>query len=248
MRFVLYNIRYATGARMHDYLRPTRKNLARITGFLRDQEPDLIGLVEVDHGSYRTGGKDQAQLLAASLGHYHSHCVKYRERSFWRAVPVLGKQGNAFLTRDRIRNERFHFFEHGMKRLVMELELDHVKVFLVHLALGSRVRHQQLGALYQLVRETQKPYIVAGDFNLLWGEREIDLFLAASGLQNANVQSLPTYPSRNPCRHLDFILYSPQVNIRAFRVPQVPFSDHLPLIFDFDVVVESEKRQQPRLH
>jgi endonuclease/exonuclease/phosphatase family metal-dependent hydrolase len=89
---------------------------------------------------------------------------------------------------------------------------------------------------------------VAGDFNLLWGEREIDLFLAASGLQNANTKSLPTYPSHNPHRHLDFILYSAGVNLRDFHVPRVPFSDHLPLVMDFDIDVATEKRQRPRLH
>ncbi|MBE0599001.1 MAG: endonuclease/exonuclease/phosphatase family protein [Desulfuromonadales bacterium] len=248
MRFVLYNIRYGTGMKMHNFMRSSTRNLERISAFLHALEPDLVGLVEVDHGSYRTGGKDQAKLLADALGHYHSYCVKYQERSFWREVPVLGKQGNAFLARDRIRNEVFHFFEHGMKRLVMELELDHVVVYLVHLALGSRVRHQQLGALYNLVKKTRKPYIVAGDFNVLSGEREIDLFLAASGLQNANVRRQPTYPSSHPHRHLDFILYSRGVKIRNFRVPQVPFSDHLPLVLDFDVKVGKEKRRRPRMH
>jgi endonuclease/exonuclease/phosphatase family metal-dependent hydrolase len=248
MRFVLYNIRYATGVKMHSYLRPSSKNLQRITSFMGELQPDLVGLIEVDHGSYRSGGKNQAELMAASLGHYHSHSIKYRENSFWRNVPVLRQQGNAFLTRDRIRNERFHFFEHGMKRLVMELELDHVVVFLVHLALGSRVRHEQLGALYNLVKQTKKPYIVAGDFNVLWGEREIDLFLAASGLRSANVQRLPTFPSVRPNRHLDFILHSSRIKVRDFSVPQVPFSDHLPLVLDFDVDVRRDLRRKSRPH
>jgi len=246
MRFVLYNIRYGTGLKARDYVRFSTRNLERIAAFLRGEEPDLIGLIEVDLGSYRSGGKNQAQLLAESLGHFHSHAVKYEERSFWRRLPVLGKQGNAFLARDRIRNETFHFFEQGMKRLVIELELDHVVVYLVHLALGSRARHQQLGALYSLVKQTQKPVVVAGDFNALWGEQEIDLFLAATGLQNANKARLPTYPSGNPHRHLDFILHGPQIVVREFRVPQVPFSDHLPLVLDFDIAVEDERRRTPR--
>jgi endonuclease/exonuclease/phosphatase family metal-dependent hydrolase len=246
MRFVLYNIRYGTGLKLGNYLRSSGRNLERITSFLRELQPDLVGLIEVDHGSFRSRGKNQAEVMAAALGHYHSHSVKYEEDSLWRNVPVLRQQGNAFLARDRIRNERFHFFEHGMKRLVMELELEHVVVFLVHLALGSRVRHHQLGALYNLVRQTSKPFIVAGDFNALWGEREIDLFLAAAGLKNANVQSLPTFPSQNPSRHLDFILYSQRVQIRDFGIPRVPFSDHLPLVLDFDVKVRREKRKASR--
>ncbi|MDX2480686.1 MAG: endonuclease/exonuclease/phosphatase family protein [Desulfuromusa sp.] len=246
MRFVHYNMCYATGPKMHNSMRSTAKNLVRIIEFLRDLEPDLVGLIEVDHGSYRSGGKNQAELLAEALGHYHSHSVKYAESSFWRHIPVLRKQGNAFLTRGRIRNETFHFFERGMKRLVIELELEHVVIYLVHLALGSRVRHQQLGELYDLVKGTEKPCLVAGDFNALWGEREINLFLAATGLQDANRESLPTYPSNNPRRHLDFILHSKEIKVHDFQVPPVQFSDHLPLVVDLDVQVEKDLRKVSR--
>ncbi len=246
MRFVLYNIRYATGPKVRNYVRSSGRNLSRICNFLRGLEPDLIGLIEVDQGSYRSGGKNQAELLAESLGHYHSHSIKYGERSFWRHVPVLRKQGNAFLARDRIRNETFHFFDRGMKRLVIELELDHVVIYLVHLALGARARHEQLDDLYAMVKAAEKPCLVAGDFNMLWGEREIDMFLAASGLQNANRERLPTYPSKSPQRHLDFILYSQGVRVRDFRVPQVSYSDHLPLVVDFDVEIKEDQRQAKR--
>lgn len=246
MRFLLYNICYATGPRMHNYARSSHKNLARITTFMRDLEPDLIGLVEVDQGSYRTGGKNQVESLAESLGHYHSHAIKYGQDSFWRHVPIVKQQGNAFLARDRIRNETFHFFERGMKRLVIELELEHLVVYLAHLSLGARARHHQLDALYTLVKKTQRPCLVAGDFNMLWGEREIDMFLAASGLQNANTARLPTYPSKNPRRHLDFVLHSKEIKIRDFQVPRVTFSDHLPVVVDFDVEVEQDQRKAPR--
>lgn len=246
MRFLLYNIRYATGRRAHGFLGPSRRNLERITAFLEEEQPDLVGLIEVDHGSYRSGGRNQSELLAESLGHYHAHAVKYRENSLWSRVPVLRKQGNAFLARDRIRQTTFHFFDQGMKRLVLELELEHAVAYLVHLSLGVRARHRQLRALYQMVRRTNKPHLVAGDFNMLMGEEEIDLFLAATGLQNANREGLPTYPSRNPRRHLDFVLYSKGIEVRDFRVPRVELSDHLPLVVDLDVEVAMDKRRRPR--
>ena len=246
MRFLLYNICYATGPKVRNYARSSGKNLTRITTFMRELEPDLIGLIEVDHGSYRTGGKNQVEQMAESLGHYHSHAIKYGQKSFWRRVPVVRNQGNAFLARDRIRNETFHFFERGMKKLVIELELEHLVVYLAHLSLGARTRHHQLGALYDLVKKTERPCIVAGDFNMLWGEREIDMFLAATGLQNANIEGLPTYPSKKPYRHLDFVLHSKEINVRDFQVPMVPFSDHLPVVVDFDVKVEKEQRKSAR--
>lgn len=246
MRFLLYNIRYATGPKMHSYMRTSHRNLNRIAAFLRGMEPDLIGLVEVDQGSYRSGGKNQVELLAEALGHYHSHSIKYDHNSLWRRVPVLKKQGNAFLARDRIRNETFHYFKRGMKRLAIELELDHLVVYLVHLSLGAKARHHQLGDLYNLVKNTGKPCLVAGDFNMLWGEREIELFLAATGLQNANSENLPTFPSNQPRRHLDFVLHSKDIEIVDFQVPCVPFSDHLPVMVDFNVKVSEEHRREQR--
>ena len=93
----------------------------------------------------------------------------------------------------------------------------------------------QLRRLYDLIAETRKPVIVAGDFNTFWGENEIYLFKRAARLQSANLHGLPTYPSRAPRKELDFILYQEGIEVTSFEVPRVKFSDHLPLICDFEV-------------
>ncbi len=108
-------------------------------------------------------------------------------------------------------------------------------VFLVHLSVKYRHRHLQLRRLYDLIMDTDKPVIVAGDFNTFWGENEIYLFMRAAGLTSANVASLPTYPSRAPRKELDFVLYQSGIRITGFDIPQVRYSDHLPLICDFEV-------------
>ena len=77
--------------------------------------------------------------------------------------------------------------------------------------------------------------IVAGDFNAFWGDRELELFMAASGLCNANARRWPTFPSRKPRRQLDFILHSPAIRVTNFRIPNVKYSDHMPLVCDFEV-------------
>jgi len=106
----------------------------------------------------------------------------------------------------------------------------------VHLSLKYRHRHLQLRRLYDLICDTEKPVIVAGDFNTFWGENEIYLFMKAAGLQSANIRSLPSYPSRSPRKELDFVLYQDGIKMRHFEIPDVRFSDHLPLVCDFDVV------------
>jgi endonuclease/exonuclease/phosphatase family metal-dependent hydrolase len=59
--------------------------------------------------------------------------------------------------------------------------------------------------------------------------------MRAAGLTSANVDSVPTYPSRSPRKELDFILYQEGIEVTSFEVPQVKFSDHLPLVCDFNV-------------
>ncbi len=240
MRLLLYNIRYGTGRRrrwawMHT-LTPTVNHLPAICRFIQDVDPDVVGLVEVDAGSYRAGRLNQAEQLAEEIGHYHSYRMKYRASGgVGRLLPVLNKQGNAFLTRGVIQREVFHEFTDGFKRLVIELELESVRLFLVHLALGFRARHGQLAELSDLIAQSSKPCILAGDFNSIWGAHELNLFLKATGLASANTEHAPTYPSWRPRRELDFVCHSPSLKLRRFAMPPVTLSDHLPLICDFDV-------------
>jgi len=240
LRFLLYNIRYATGSKQSrfpwsGYLQRTSGHLDEIIRFIKPLQPDILGLVEVDGGSYRSKKQNQAESIARELGHYHAYRTKYSEKpQFSGRVPIINNQGNAFITKDSIHDARYHYFTKGFKRLVIELEMENLVIFLVHLSLGFRIRHQQLSMLYQLVKNTKKPHIVAGDFNALWGEKEIDLFLAATGLRNVNRESKPSFPSWEPKRHLDFILCSSAIQERRFWIPDVKLSDHLPLVFDFD--------------
>ena len=243
MRFLLYNIRYATGtgAAFHlpvpgaGYLRSNARVLTGITRFIKDKDPDIVGLVEVDTGSIRSGRVNQAQVIAQSLGHYSTYQCKYGADSLNTFVPIVNKQANAFLAAPRVEGERFHYFDTGIKRLIIELELDDLCVFLVHLSLKFRHRHVQLRQVYELVRKSNKPVIVAGDFNTFWGEHEMALFMEATGLRSANRHRLPSYPARRPRIELDFILYSRGIEIDSFEVPDVTFSDHRPLICDFRI-------------
>ena len=243
MRLVVYNIRYGTGVGWNfhvpfpfsGYLKPTHTNVARITEFLDDLNPDIVGLLEVDNGSYRHARRSQAVEIAEALGFDHVYESKYSRSSLAKAIPVLRQQGNAFLTNQSIHARVFHYFLQGIKRLVIELELDSVILFLVHLSLAFRHRHFQLRDLYHLFRNVDKPVIVAGDFNAFWGDHELDLFLGATGLVNANPTAIPTFPSHNPKKQLDFVLHSPEIQVQNFQVPNVCLSDHMPLVCDFGI-------------
>ena len=243
MRLLLYNIRYAVGggASMHmplpgaGYVLGNQSVLPEIAKFIKSVDPDIVGLIEVDTGSIRSRNVNQAEKLAGDLGMNTSYETKYGEKSFNQLLPIVRMQGNAFMAASRMHGETFHYFDTGIKRLIIELEMQDYAIFLVHLSLKYRHRHLQLRRLYDLIQETKKPVVVAGDFNTFWGENEIYLFMKAAGLRSANVDSLPTYPSRAPRKELDFILYQDGIEVTSFEIPNIRLSDHMPLVCDFEL-------------
>jgi endonuclease/exonuclease/phosphatase family metal-dependent hydrolase len=248
VRFLLYNVRYGTGSgpRFHlpvpyaGFFKRTTCNLECIVSFIDSVKPDIVGLIEIDIGSFRSENICQAEAIARQLGYFHVVESKYGAQGVASKVPVLNKQGNAVLARERIVGFHFHYFHEGFKRLVIEVRLPEVTVFLVHLSLTFRNRQHQLQRLFQIISRVEGPLIVAGDFNVLWGNRELELFLAASGLVSANYEGLPSHPSRRPKRQLDYILHSPELEASNFHIPQVFYSDHVPLICDFRLKSRAE--------
>jgi endonuclease/exonuclease/phosphatase family metal-dependent hydrolase len=242
MRLLLYNIRYAVGGgasmRMPfpgaGYVLGNQAVLPEITSFIKSIDPDVVGLIEVDTGSIRSRNVNQAEKIAADLGMNTSYETKYGTKSINQILPIVRMQGNAFMAAPRVHGERFHYFDTGIKRLIIELEMDEFAIFLVHLSLKYRHRHLQLRHLYDLIEATEKPVIVAGDLNTFWGGNEIYLFMKAAGLMSANTECIPTYPSRAPRKELDFILYQDGIKVSRFEVPDVRYSDHLPLVCDFE--------------
>jgi endonuclease/exonuclease/phosphatase family metal-dependent hydrolase len=192
----------------------------------------------VDTGSIRSGMINQAEFIASHLSHFSTYQCKYGEDSLNQFMPIVRKQANAFLAAPRVHGERFHYFDTGIKKLIIELELDDLCVFLVHLSLKFRHRQSQLRHVFELVKRSAKPVIVAGDFNTFWGEHEMALFMEAAGLRSANRERLPSYPARKPRMELDFILHTRGIVIDSFSVPDVTYSDHRPLLCDFRVTGE----------
>lgn len=244
MRLLLYNIRYAigAGASMHmpvpgaGYVLGNQSVLPEISSFISSVDPDIVGLIEVDTGSIRSRRINQAEKIAEDLGLNSSYETnKYGESSLNQLIPIIRNQGNAFLAAPRVHGESFHYFDTGIKRLIIELELENFAVFLVHLSLKYRHRHSQLRKLYDLIEVTEKPVIVMGDFNTFWGEDEIYLFMRAAGLSSANTERLPSYPARAPRKELDFVLYQDGITVTDFSIPNIRLSDHLPLICDVDI-------------
>ena len=105
MRLLLYNIRYGVGAgaSMHmplpgaGYLLGNQSVLPDISRFIKSTDPDIVGLIEVDTGSIRSRKINQAEMIATELGMNSSYETKYGAKSLNQLLPIIRKQGNAFL-------------------------------------------------------------------------------------------------------------------------------------------------------
>ena len=243
MKFLLYNIRYGTGKylikrfkHIRGYLGRSEKQIDRIGKFIKRQKPDIVGLVEVDLGSFRMKSKNQAEILSEMTDKNFIYQYKYEENSRYMKFPMVRKQGNALLSNKEIVNHKFHYLDNGMKKLIIEIETNGIVIFLVHLALGGKTRMKQFVQLFSLIEICEKPMIVAGDFNTLWGTEEIELFMKAGKLKSANLEKKPTFPSWSPKKELDFVLHSENIKINDVKVIKTMLSDHLPILIDFDII------------
>ncbi len=179
VRLILYNIEYCEGmtGQWYDYLKFWRMLSAppdvekKMLAFLKKKKPDILALVEVDRGAFRSRFQDVPQFFEHKLGlTSFVDFVKYPFVSFLRLfhfVPVLREQSNALLSRYPLYDVKHHLLHEGTKRVVIEASVNcpkKVTLFAVHLALGAKTRKKQLDELSELIKKKKKSSYINGRF------------------------------------------------------------------------------------
>lgn len=254
VKLIVYNIEYCEGMEgiWYQYLKFWKiffppKNLDKeIIAALHKIKPDILSLVEVDTGSFRSRGNDEVRFIEKGLGlNNFVEKVKYPLKGWMKLfhhIPILDKQANAIISRFPLTKVKYHVFHEGTKRMIIEASVncpEKVTLLLAHLALDPKTRAMQIKELTKIVNKIKNPVILMGDFNTFNGEEEIKVLLQKTHLKDLialDKQSLPlTEPAWHPSRRLDYILTSPKVKVKTYSVLHFPFSDHLPLMIDFTV-------------
>ncbi len=254
VKLICYNIEYCEGIEgiWYQYLKfwkmffPPKHLDQQLVDALKRLNPDILALVEVDIGSFRSHHTDEARFLEEGLNFQNfTEMIKYPLQGWLKLfhhVPILDKQANAIVTRYKMKDVKYHVLHEGTKRVVIEATIElpqRVTLLLAHLALGKKARTKQIKELIEIVNDIKNPVILMGDFNTFNGEAEIKDLLKKTHLKDKislDKQSLPlTEPAWHPKRRLDYILTSPQINVKKFSVLNFHFSDHLPLMIDFTV-------------
>ena len=261
VKLITYNIEYCEGMEgiWYQYLKfwkiffPPKNLNKQLVKALHELNPDVLALIEVDTGSLRARGKDEVRFLEEKLKlNDFVEKVKYPLKGWLKMfhhVPILNKQENAILSRFPLTNIKYHIFHEGTKRMVIEATIKcpkQVTLLAAHLALGKKARARQIKELINIVNKIKNPVILMGDFNTFNGEKEIKDLLKKTHLRDLidlDKASLPfTEPAWHPTRRLDYILTSRQIKVKKYSVLHFPFSDHLPLMIDFDLRKRERKK------
>lgn len=227
LRILAYNIRH--GAGMDDQL-----DLERAAQLIRDHDPDIVTLQEIDKLCARTNGVDQAAWLGEACG-LHS--------AFGDFMPYQGGEyGMAVLSRYpilEVHNLRLPDGSEPRTALGVEVLTPQgpVTVVSIHLYRTETERLAQAETLMDFYRDWDQPVILAGDFNSLPGTAVMQR-LAEDFAEVPCTGSNLTFPADEPVKQIDYCLVRPgeRVLTQSMRVIQEPLtSDHRPLLIEISL-------------
>ena len=118
MRLITYNVEYCDGINrrwkyldVFSYFKLVKKTLLKITDSLKEFNPDILGLIEIDSGSVRFGRKSGSEMFAERLDMpYWAEKVKYSRKSVYKVLnffPIIRKQSNAILSKYKIYDTKY---------------------------------------------------------------------------------------------------------------------------------------------
>ncbi|NQV41259.1 MAG: endonuclease/exonuclease/phosphatase family protein [Candidatus Marinimicrobia bacterium] len=225
-----YNIRHGVG--LDGVL-----DLERTARVIKAANPDIVILNEVDSGTSRSFGVDQADSLGVLLDLYPV---------FGRSIDYDGGQyGNALLSRYPIID--FHIIDLSTDSLLegrsvflsrINLKGDTLTILGTHLGLSQEERLGQVQHIDKVLPETDR-IILAGDFNFESTSGAFDLITRSlqDGLAEFTTNPSLTFPADRPDRRIDYIFIGTDIDVMEgaeFKHPEILIaSDHQPQILHF---------------
>jgi endonuclease/exonuclease/phosphatase family metal-dependent hydrolase len=225
----------------------------RIARLIARYGVDIVALQELDVGRSRTGGADQAHIIARCLEmdfHFHP-AIELQEERYGDAIlthlPMrLVKRGQLPALPGTQQLE-----PRGALWVTIDVQGTELQVMNTHLSLSPRERKLQAEALlsdnWLSHSDCRGSVVLCGDFNAMpsspvyrrLSERLDD---AQSVLSSHRPRS--TFWSRLPAARIDHVFVQPSLEVLDIEIPDTHLarvaSDHRPLIVELKVPVASE--------
>lgn len=209
-------------------------NLENIANTIKQKNPDLVALQEVDVNVPRSGKVDQAKKLAEllNMNYYFSKSLDYNG----------GEYGVAILSKFPISNTRrleLPMPVAGEKRTVAMATIDlgngkTLEFASTHLDLNVPNRTAQATFLNELSVQLNKPIMIGGDYNA--ESNSVELTELRKQYTLSCVNGCPnSFPVRNPTKAIDFIA-SNKLAVQQYSLLSAVAltgsyaSDHLPVV------------------
>ncbi|MGC5327559.1 endonuclease/exonuclease/phosphatase family protein [Brevibacillus sp. SYSU BS000544] len=226
-----YNIR---GCRNDEGL----ADVKAIADEIRELDPDILALQEVDEGLPRSGFVDQAKELSRLLqmNYAFSPTINF----------VVGAYGNAVLSKYPIQNvESIALPSSREPRGVMKVTVDAngspVTLYTTHFGLKASERKQQADTLYQLLQKEQntEPTILLGDFNVDQSDPLLAPFRKLLDDPLAKSKTKFVTIDGNSLKQIDHIFISDELALSYAKSSTNNRSDHSPVFFELHFATET---------
>lgn len=238
IRMLSYNVQFGINAvKNMDYFTNSWKhfiphsrrieNLKRIARLIEDF--DIVGLQELDSGSFRSGFLNQAEYIAMAAG-FECWYDKIN-----RNIGPVARHSMGLLSRlkaDRVERYDLPGFPGRGTIVVSYGNEEPFSIIIAHLALGKKARLKQVDYLSEIINESGT-VVLMGDLNCVPLSEEIIRLKRKCNLKDSG-SSIPSFPSWQPVQRLDHILVSSELKIRSSRVLGWTLSDHLPIAMEIE--------------
>ena len=238
VRILTYNIFHGETLN-HDF------NLELIAEVIKSVSPDIVALQEVDYKTKRAKGMD----LVTRLG-YLTDMLPL----FGRAMEYDdGEYGEGILSRYSFRSSKNNPLPHSPGKepraaleILVELPSGDEIVFI-----GTHLDHTrdpsdriaQAKRINKLFKKSQRPAILAGDLNATQDSEPMRI-LTKFWTDACAQRPEPTFPSSNPRKRIDYVLFHPANRWRVLEtqvIDEKVASDHCPLLVVLELLPRKKK-------
>jgi len=220
-----------------------------LLGFIREVNPDLIGLQEVDRvWSQRSHFQDICRELAQELNMSYAFSVSLERND--------GFFGNQILSKYPIIQEwaeRLPGILESRSFIFAQVLISGIKVNVIntHLGLSEEDRRLQAEDLVEFIGRINGPLIVMGDFNGSAADYGVSLLHAnlVDLQENSEAKGRGTFKRKdgNASERIDYILTTPDFLLDNCQIVENNISDHLPLLAEVTLWAEVQAAPQSGL-
>jgi endonuclease/exonuclease/phosphatase family metal-dependent hydrolase len=251
VRIMTYNVHRCRGL-------DRRWSPERIAEVIAACHPDIVALQELDVGRARSGGVDQAEVIARALG---------MDVQFFPALRVMEElYGDAILSRWPARLiktgglpslRRIPRLEpRGALWSSVKVGEAEFQVINTHLGVLARERLRQIDTLlgpdWLGHPDCRDPVVFAGDFNAAPRSRvyrRLTARFADAHRAPCVARARATFPTRFPTLRIDHVFVSRSIEVLSASTIRTPLarlaSDHLPVVVDLRI---AQRAKRPHVH